>query len=82
MKCFRRFAAIPVIFSILALLVSCTQNNEKSSSTQKRIFYEYFDTVGTFYDYSGLTEKDFSALADKVEDTLSEYHRLYDIYNE
>jgi thiamine biosynthesis lipoprotein len=33
-------------------------------------------------DYSGLSDEEFDALADKVEATLEEFHKLYDIYNE
>ncbi|MBE6643793.1 MAG: FAD:protein FMN transferase [Ruminococcaceae bacterium] len=46
------------------------------------MFYDYFDTVGTFMDYSGMSDEKFDALADRVEATLAEFHKLYDIYNE
>jgi len=66
------------IFYIISF-ASCAGSKIKP---QSRVFYEYFDTVGVFYDYSGMREDKFAAVADKVENMLFEYHRLYDIYNE
>ena len=81
MKVLKRIVAVLLISTIFTAFLSCGKTTD-SYTPQKRIFYEYFDTVGTFYDYSGLSKENFSALADKVEKTLSEYHKLYDIYNE
>ena len=64
----------------LISLFSCAKPESKSPKT--RTFYTYFDTVGTFYDYTGGSEKKFEALADRVELSLREYHRLFDIYRE
>lgn len=51
---------------------------------QKRDYINtlYFDTVSTFYDYSGLEKGKFEQLCDEVEKQLRSYHELYDIYNE
>ncbi len=78
MKKTRAFALI-LCLSLVFTLFSCEKG--KVSAQKSRSFYEYFDTVGTFSDYTGGSQRDFDALADRVERELSEYHRLYDIYN-
>ena len=71
-----------LIFALLLSLslFSCTKAPIRAYHS--RTFYDYFDTVGTFYDYKGLSDEEFDALADRVEEELSAYHKLYDIYNE
>lgn len=59
---------------------SCTK--QSTGAHNSRTFYEYFDTVGTLYDYKGLSRSEFNNLADRVENELRVYHELYDIYNE
>ena len=68
-----------LIIAATLSLFSCSEKNPKPRS---RVFFEYFDTVGSFYDYTGADGESFDALADRVESELSEYHKLYDIYNE
>lgn len=63
----------------LLFLVGCTP---KRIQTKNKIYYEYFDTVAVIYDYSGSEVEDFAELSGRFEDELSEYHKLYDIYNE
>ena len=70
---------IITVLSALSLF-SCSQ--DKRGAYHSRTFYTYFDTVGTFYDYQGLSDKEFKELADEVENQLKIYHELYDIYNE
>ncbi len=70
-------AAVTLVSSLL--LSSC---GEKEPQVNSRVFYEYFDTFGTVYDYSGADYDEFSRHADEIEALLAEYHRLYDIYNE
>ena len=45
-------------------------------------YLEYFNTVSTFSAFKSVGRGEFSLLGDKVEEMLSEYHRLYDIYFE
>ncbi len=73
---------ISAILLAALLLLSLCSCKEENPAPKSRIFYEYFDTVGAFYDHTGSSDEDFSALADRVEEELSEYHKLYDIYNE
>ena len=75
----RMFAILFIILSVF-LLFSC--ENGATVTPRSRVFYDYFDTVGTFYDYSGLSEEKFNDIANRVELSLSDYHKLFDIYNE
>ena len=66
-----------IAFALSFSLFSC------GGSPKERIFGSlYFDTVGTFYDYTDSSDEEFGLLADRVEQTIAEYHKLYDIYNE
>ncbi len=67
------------VITVICAFVSCSDSRIKPKN---RIFYDCFDTVGVFYDYSGMSEDKFNKLADRVENLLREYHELYDIYNE
>lgn len=77
MKISIKIAALMLCFATLFGLCSC------EASTKNYTFYGSFDTVSTFYDYTGgLSVKKFDKLCERVESELLEYHRLYDIYNE
>jgi thiamine biosynthesis lipoprotein len=80
MRAVKRLLCIVLLISTTALIFSCSKTENKPPKT--RTFYTYFNTVGTFYDYTGGSTKKFEALADRVELTLREYHRLFDIYRE
>ena len=71
-----------ILLLILAFTFSFYSCEKKDPEPQSRHFFEYFDTFGTFSDYSGLKKEEFNLLADRVESELAEYHKLYDIYNE
>lgn len=73
---------IIAVFCIIAFIIPTSSCFDSRIKPKSRIFYNCFDTVGVFYDYSGLDEDEFNKLADRVENSLIEYHRLYDIYNE
>lgn len=79
MKIFKSIYASVLCVTCLLSVFSCS--NSKTQA-QSRVFYEYFDTVSVFYDYTGLSEENFFEVAEKVEEAIGEYHRLYDIYNE
>ncbi len=80
----KRFLCSILLLSLLLSLFSCMDSEDlnKNGGVKKRSLYDYFDTVGTFYDYTDSTEKEFEKLADRVEESLLEYHKLYDIYHE
>ena len=77
--------AISLVTAVtMAILFAFSSSSCESSLTQKensRVFYEYFDTWGTLYDYSGAAYEEFSVAADEVEKILKDYHELCDIYN-
>ena len=75
---FLRSAAFLLSLLSLLSLFGCNRKNE----TKNRIFYEYFDTVSTVYDYSGGSVSAFEKNATFVKEQLEYYHRLFDIYNE
>lgn len=71
-------AILLLVVTVLPLAYSC----EKKIVTKNRIFYQYFDTVATIYDYSGGSESRFSTAVEEFEKRLEYYHKLFDIYNE
>ena len=79
----KKFMTAALLFSMLFFLFSCLdkENTGTNSEVKKRSLHG-FSTTGNLYDYSGGSEKEFEALADRVEAELLEYHKLYDIYNE
>lgn len=76
-----RIIALLLLITLLAsLFIGC--DREKKITAKNRIYYEYFDTVSTIYDYTGGSEDDFRQAAMHFEDRLEYYHKLFDIYNE
>lgn len=66
--------------ALLALSAGCTPKEPE----QKRFeasFLELFDTVTTVVGYAD-TEADFRAAAQSLQDDLSAYHQLYDVYHD
>lgn len=74
----RLIAACLAVLTLLPALSGC----QKKITAKNRVFYEYFDTVSTVYDYSGGSDKRFQENAELVRAELEYYHRLFDIYNE
>ncbi len=73
-----RLLSALLFLAIVFSLYGC----KKEIQPKNRIFYEYFDTVSTVYDYSGGSDEDFRENAALVEEGLEYYHKLFDIYNE
>ncbi len=76
----RATALLLLIILLTSLLIGCER--EKKITVKNRIYYEFFDTVSTIYDYTGGSEDDFRQVAMHFEDRLEYYHKLFDIYNE
>ena len=69
------------LFSVLSsLLLSLSVLSACSPEPKSKSYYGIFDTVTTVYDYSGMSEGEFSSFADRVYRELSYYDRLFDIY--
>ncbi len=60
------------------LLLSCGP----SPSLRTQEYYDLFNTVSVVQSYLGDSKEDFRTRCDTVYKTLSEYHRLFDIYHE
>ncbi len=67
---------LAVLLVILVAFCSCERKREKFS----RYTFDYFDTASTISGYEK-TEEEFLVVYEKIESLLSEYHKLYDIYN-
>jgi len=67
---------LSVLLVILLAFCSCERKKEKFS----RYSFDYFDTASTVTGYEK-TEAEFLKVYEKIESRLSEYHKLYDIYN-
>lgn len=75
------------ILSIILCLSFFTLNfasckNKGEPKTQTKSYYEYFDTVSVIFSYKGDSEDEFESNCSAVENILSEYHKLFDIYYE
>ena len=73
-------ALLLLLFCLPFSLISCKDNSEPN--VNNRVFYDYFDTVCVFYDYTGMDTEKFNALSKSVEAAIGHYHRLFDIYHE
>ena len=78
------FVALALLLSVL--LTACTlppigQNPDDGVEPKNRIFYEYFDTVCTFYDYTGGTDEEFKQRYLMIDAELKACHELFDIYH-
>lgn len=69
-----------LIISLLALLLMNAFGCVKKTTRYQAEFLSLFDTVTTIVGYSE-SKREFTALAGRVKDKLTEYHRLFDIYN-
>ncbi len=76
---------IIVVFLILAfsssLLLTACEKETPSGKPNSLFFFEYFNTVGAVYDYSYAPREQFDSNAQKIEEQVEKYHKLYDIYN-
>ena len=74
---------ITVLFLVLSLLLSgCAgKGSEPSARKYQTTFLDLFDTVTTILGYAE-SEEEFLAEADRIHDSLLEYHQLFDIYND
>ena len=74
---------ITVLFLVLSLLLSgCAgKGSEPSARKYQTTFLDLFDTVTTILGYAE-SEEEFLAEADRIHDSLMEYHQLFDIYND
>lgn len=70
-----------VLLLCLALVLSISLCSCVKSETRSKTFFEYFDTVSAVYSYAGDSEERFREMYTGVEELLSKYHMLFDIYD-
>lgn len=73
----KRICAAFIIFAVLITTISCS-NSEKAY--RKTFYGDFFDTVCEFIIYAPSQNK-FDSIMNSVEEELSKYHKLLDIYN-
>ena len=76
------FRVLSFILLLLFVFPLSSCKEEREPRVNNRVFYDHFDTVSVFYDYTGMENAEFSALAKSVESSIAHYHRLFDAYNE
>lgn len=75
---------LPLLLSGLLLLAGCAPAAVEAAPGPKRFeasFLELFDTVTSIVGYAD-TEEDFRREVEGLKAQLTEYHQLYDIYND
>jgi thiamine biosynthesis lipoprotein len=90
----RKIAFFAIILLLSVFITSCTiplppinggdtggGDKPTEVTPRNKLFYEYFDTVCIFHDYTGGSDEQFERLANLVEDELEICHKLFDIYN-
>ena len=74
-----------VLFVVLSMLLPCAlagcTPEEQELVSYKTYSFTYFDTISTIIGYEA-SEEEFGKVSGKALDLLSEYHKLFDIYNE
>ena len=71
--------------STLTAFSSCTDPNGKKEeypTRSKTVSYSYFNTVSTLSAYGNITDAEFDAYVNTVDEMLKYYHELFDIYYE
>lgn len=69
---------IAIALSAVIGLSACKAKESKQKYT--KTYFDYFDTISNVVGYFD-NDVQFGVVADLVEERLSEYHKLYDIYN-
>lgn len=70
-----------LIIFMFIMLVGC-DSRPPEKAPMSRQYFEYFDTVSIIYSYCDESAAEFDSNCSIVENVLSEYHKLLDIYYE
>lgn len=74
--------SITAALSMLALLLTCLSFTSCSSKKKfTHTSFEYFDTVTVITGYAH-SKEEFDNICSRIDGSLENYHRLFDIYNE
>lgn len=69
-----------LLISLLVVMLMAAPGCGKKTTRYQAEFLSLFDTVTTIVGYSR-SKAEFTALAGRIKDKLTEYHRLFDIYH-
>jgi thiamine biosynthesis lipoprotein len=78
----RLISAVLCLSVVMLSLASCGEVWPKDPEPQAKVFYDLFNTKSIVYSYKGDSSAEFAANCKSVEQLLSKYHRLFDIYYE
>ena len=73
------FLTVILALSQLFALTGCEKKPEEKTKFNN-YYFDYFDTATTVSGYAS-SQEEFDAVCEDVKALLSEYHRLFDIYN-
>lgn len=79
----KKAVSIIMIFTLALLELSAFSGCEKKPEEKTKFnnyYFDYFDTATTVSGYAS-SQEEFDAVCEDVKALLSEYHRLFDIYN-
>ena len=73
-----------VTLGVLAIMLTGCQIGDTGDKQKPKshLFYDYFDTYGSIYDYTGGSQEEFDEIVELADSIFKEYHILTDIYNE
>ena len=76
-----RVLTLLVLLLFVFSLASCREESD-TSEPKSRIYYDYFDTVCVFSDYTGMEDGTFESLANGVESSIAYYDSLFNSVRE
>lgn len=77
----KKIVAIALLF-ITVLSLIFTVGCSTTPKVRSYLFYDLFDTVCEYKDYSGVSEKEFNERCKRIEEEVSLCHKLFDIYHD
>lgn len=72
------FMAMSILFIQILTFVGCEEKSKLNKYSN--YYFDYFDTATTIIGYEK-TQEEFDATCEEIKTLLSEYHRLFTIYN-
>ncbi len=81
MKILRSVGCLALVLVMLVSMTSCPLLAGKSQPKTKT-YWTYFDTVSNIHSFAGDSEEQFAERCQGAAAVLSDYHKLFDIYNE
>ncbi len=76
----KKILSFMLLLCILFTCAACTPQRQNEPKSQ--VYFTFFDTVTYIYSYANDSDEDFAVNSNMVENMLTDYHKLFDIYNE